>query len=89
MSKLHREQVWSEERITEMEIMVMMKLGKCPEDWVTEVESTTHHRRVRSRNPKLRGQSNKIIVCILKTSRIMADAILKITHDSGTIMVKK
>lgn len=59
--------MWCEERITEMESMVMMKLGHCPEDWVTEVESITHHKRVRSRNPKLRGQSNKIIVCILQT----------------------
>lgn len=62
MSNLHREEVWCEERITEMEIMVMMKLGKCPEDWVTEVKSTTHHRRVRSIYPKPRGQSNKIIL---------------------------
>lgn len=64
MSQWHREEVWREDRITEMEIMVMMKLGKCPEDQVTEVESTTHHRRVRSRKPKPRGQSNKIIVCV-------------------------
>lgn len=64
MSKLHREEVWYEGRVIEMEIMMMTKYRKCPGDWVAEVECIRRPGGGRSRNLESRVQSDKRIVYV-------------------------
>ena len=40
VSELYRKEVWQEVKILEVEIMVMTKFRKCPNDWVADIEYT-------------------------------------------------